>query len=404
MTEKLVLGLGGTVDYEIGWDSSVIEGLITHYSIGASELTTSIAIDSERDLVVSLLGFMKDGVGGERFVASSDIVEQFASRFDKRITLGGTPVRAAMAMSALGITCTVHLVSIDDHVRRLLPPDCAYISSAVRDTTDPHLIVQFGQGAHVRSGDIDLTAPHPNRIIYTNDPPNRELVLSDELGEVLQAAEVFMISGFNVIQNAAVLDERLRTLKTHMRGLPPHAVVYYEDAGFHVPALSQRVRDALLDVIDVYSLNEEEMQAYVGRPLDLLDVDEMVRALGELHAAIPAKVLVVHTKYWSLAWGDGAGAFEASLRGGITMASTRYRTGDGFTERDYLDVSHLPVNPHGAAFAESIEGAVGSAVCCVPAFVVDVEHPTTIGLGDTFAGGFIAALARSGLPQRPLVP
>ncbi|HAM25881.1 MAG TPA: hypothetical protein DCP11_04040, partial [Microbacteriaceae bacterium] len=37
---------------------------------------------------------------------------------------------------------------------------------------------------------------------------------------------------------------------------------------------------------------------------------------------------------------------------------------------------------------------MGSAVRCLPAFVLTVEHPTTIGLGDTFVGGFIAALAQ----------
>jgi hypothetical protein len=63
---KLVLGLGGTVDYEIAWDSGVLEGLVVEYGIRAAELTTTIAIESERDLVVALLGFVKDGAGGER--------------------------------------------------------------------------------------------------------------------------------------------------------------------------------------------------------------------------------------------------------------------------------------------------------------------------------------------------
>jgi len=394
MSETLVLGLGGTVDYEIAWDSGVVEGLVTEYSIGASELSTAVPVRSERDLVVSLLSFLKDGAGGERFVASSDIVETFAARFDKRITLGGTCVRAAMAMRALGVTCTLHLVSIDDHVRRLLPAGCAYICSAERDTTDPHLIVQFNTGASVRAGDIDLCAPHPNRVIYTNDPPNRELVLSDELGSVLSQAEVFMISGFNVIQDPDVLHQRLRGIRQHMRQLPPDAVVFYEDSGFHVPSLSLHVRDALIDVIDVYSMNEDEVQAYLGRRLSLLDADDMEPALRELHALIPASTLVVHTKHWSLALGERAGAYAASLQGGITMASTRYCFGDGFTAREYREVGGYPVNPGGTDFATAIEGRLGSAVRCLPAFDLRVDHPTTIGLGDTFVGGFIAALAR----------
>lgn len=390
MSKKLVLGLGGTVDYEIAWDSRVLEGLVVEFGVRASELDARRPIETERDLLLTLLAFVRDGVGGERFVASSDIVEAFAARFEKRITLGGTCVRAAIAMRTLGITSTVHLVSIDDNVRRLLPEGTEYISSAQEDTLDPHLIVQFGAGASVTAGDVDIRAPHPNRIIYTNDPPNRELLLSDDLGPTLADADVFMFSGFNVIQEPGVLEQRLVSIRRHMDHLPRTAIVYYEDAGYHVPELSLRVRDTLLDLIDVYSLNEDEMQAYLGRTVDLLDVDDLLPALRELHELIPARVLVVHTKYWSLALGERAGEFEDALRGGIVMASTRYRYGDGFTADDYREVASYPANPRGAEVAARLRGA---GILVVPALLLEVEHPTTIGLGDTFVGGFIAALA-----------
>jgi ADP-dependent phosphofructokinase/glucokinase len=394
MNEKLVLGLGGTVDYEIVWDSRVIDDLVLHYSIQPFELSRLIAIRSERDLLIALLAFVKDGAGGERFVASSRTVEEFAARFRRRITLGGTGVRAAYAMEALGVTCTLHLVSIDDNVRRLLPRGSAYISSAERDTLDPHLIVQFVEGSRVRVGELELRSPHANRVIFANDPPNAELVLSDELGTSLEQAELFMISGFNSIQSEETLLRRLDDIRRHLSRLPPSALVFYEDSGFHVPALSRHVREALLDRIDVYSMNEDEMQAYVGHPVDLLDVDEVCAALGELRELIPASLLVVHTRFWSLALGDRAGDYEDALRGAIQMASTRYVRGDGFTERNYLQTGLLPVNPLGAELAAGIRARLGAEVCCVPAFLLTVEQPTTIGLGDTFVGGFIAAIAR----------
>ncbi|WP_269937407.1 ADP-dependent glucokinase/phosphofructokinase [Arthrobacter sp. HY1533] len=395
MKNTLVLGLGGTVDYEIAWDSTVIEELISEFAISSAELSTSITIGSERDLLLTLLAFLQDGVGGERFVASSDIVESFAARFGRRLTLGGTCVRAAIAMQAVGVPSTLHLVSIDDTVRRLLPAGVDYICSATDDSTDPHLIVQFREGERITRGDIDLQAPHSNRVIYTNDPPNRELLLSEELGAVLADAEVFMISGFNSIQEPEVMEQRLESLKTHMKQLPASAVVFYEDAGFHVPVLSQQVRNALVGEVDVYSMNEDEMQAYVGRSLDLLDAGDMCAALAELHRAIPAATLVVHTKYWSLAYGQRASSFEAGLRGGITMASTRYVHGDGFDETDYDAVANLGANQAGADFAETINNKLGELVHCLPALALEVEHPTTIGLGDTFVGGFVAALHRS---------
>jgi len=394
MSKKLVLGLGGTVDYEIDWDSQTIEALIADYEISSSELDKRVPIETERDLLLALLAFVRDGAGGERFVASSELVEAFAARFRTRITLGGTCVRAAIGMRVLGITCTLHLVSIDDHVRRLLPEGCDYISSAQRDTTDPHLIVQYAQGARIDSGDVHLVAAHPNRIIFTNDPPNRELVLSAELGAVLRDADVFMVSGFNVIQDAETLAARLQQLLDVMRELPAHAVVFYEDAGYHVPELSSLVREQLVGQVDVHSMNEEEMQAYLGRRVDLLDPDDVRGALDELHRLIPASVLVVHSKYWALALGDRAQEFRTALRGGIVMASTRYLHGDGFSEQDYRAVEALPSHPQGAVVASRLESSPGGRVCAVGALVLETRSPTTIGLGDTFVGGFIAALAR----------
>ena len=242
----------------------MLEQLVAEYQIRDGELTSSVPVTNERDLIISMLAYIKQDVGGERFVASADALSTFAARFPKRISLGGTSVRAALAMSRLGVPSTLHLASINDYMRRLLPPACDYICSAREDTLYPHLIVQYEQDIRVRVGDVNLHAPFPNRLIYVNDPPNEALVLSDELGSMLFDADIFLISGFNSMRDQDALDERLFTLRRHMRQLPSHALVYYEDAAFHEPAFSRRVRNALLEVIDVYGLNEDEMQAHLG--------------------------------------------------------------------------------------------------------------------------------------------
>ena len=62
-----------------------------------------------------------------------------------------------MAMDKLGLKSTLHLVSIDDHVRQLLATKVAVTSAArPHDSTDPHLIVQFKAGTRVRVADIDI--------------------------------------------------------------------------------------------------------------------------------------------------------------------------------------------------------------------------------------------------------
>ena len=97
MNAPIALGFGDNVDYEIAWDSAVFEELIARYAIGAGELAADPPIASERELVISILRFLASGTGGERFVASSEVIEPFAQRFAKKITLGGTSVRAAIA-------------------------------------------------------------------------------------------------------------------------------------------------------------------------------------------------------------------------------------------------------------------------------------------------------------------
>jgi ADP-dependent phosphofructokinase/glucokinase len=388
---RVVLGLGGCVDYELKLTADVLEQLTTAYGIGVAELTSPGAVTSERDLVVSILGYVARGGGGEHFVASAPALEAFAGRFRHRATLGGTSVRAGLLLSRLGIASTLHLVSVNDTVRRLLPPDTDYTSSGAEDTFYPHLIVQYDQGLRVRAGDVDITAPFPNRLIYVNDPANGAMRLTDDLGDRLGKAAVFLISGFNAMRDEDELTERLSLLRSHMRQLPPGAVTYFEDAAYHEPAFSHLVRDALLDMIDVYGLNEDELQSYLGHPVDLLSPAEVADALTAAHALIPVPTLVLHTKYWAATLGADYGD---ALDTGIVMAATRYRHGDDFTDADVERLRRLPRRPESVAFTAALRERMGDRVRCVPAFTLDVKNPTTVGLGDTFVGGFLAAVTR----------
>ncbi|MFG1951659.1 ADP-dependent glucokinase/phosphofructokinase [Micromonospora sp. NPDC048830] len=391
---RVLLGLGGCVDYELKLTAGVLEQLVAEYGIVAAELTSPAAVTSERDLVVSILGYVARGGGGEHFVASAPALSTFANRFPYRETLGGTSVRAGILMSRLGVPSTLHLVSVNDTFRRLLPTDSEYIDSGVGDTCYPHLIVQYDKGLRVRAGDIDITAPFPNRLIYVNDPANGAMLLADDLSDRLGRADVFLISGFNAMRDEAELDERLAALKQHMRQLPYGAVTYFEDAAYHEPTFSRRVRDALLDEISVYGLNEDELQSYLGRPVDLLSAEDVAEALTAVHALIPVPTLVLHTKYWAVAL--GAGEYADALDTGTVMAATRYCHGDDFTDEDVERLRRLPRRPESVAFAAALRLRMGETVDCVPGFALDVRDPTTVGLGDTFVGGFLAELALKG--------
>lgn len=393
MNHQLVLGLGGCVDFELDWDADVLADLAREHHIGLADLDIAVPIQDERSLVCSLLGFLAADQGGERFVGSSEVAIAFAERFRYKVSLGGTCVRAAMAIAKLGVPSLVHLVSIDDNVRRLLPSNVSYLCSAEADTLDPHVIVQFPAGASVALVDGEVRATHPNRIIFVNDPPNRDLVLSDDLPEALVDARAFLPAGFNVMSDAGLLRQRITFLNAAMRKLPDEAVVFYEDSGFHQQELRDIVSREFSGRIDVHSLNEDELQAYLGRRIDLLDVAQVKQALADFfHGFSIAPTVVVHTKYWALAFGKQPRRYCDALAAAIDLAGVRYWRGDDFTVDDLASVAALPVRPDGQRFAEQVSAELAEAVCCVPTRLIETDTPTTIGLGDTFVGGFLAAL------------
>jgi len=393
MKEKIILGLGNNIDCEVRWDSKVLEDLIVRFGICDAELHTEQIIKTQRDLIVSVLGFLKSGTGGERFVASSDIIEEFAGHFQCAYTLGGTSARAAIAMRRLGYTSALHLVTLNDHVRRLLPPDCPYVCSAREEGLYPHLIMQFHRGTRVEAGDIHIRAARSNRIIYNNDRDNMLMELDEGLAELSAGAKVFLISGFNAVQDEALLEDRMETLRGILEKLPKDAFVFYEDGCFHEARLSARVRDALMGHIHIYSLNEDELQGYLGRRVDLLSGAEMKKALEDIHRLIPVPTLVVHTRYWALAFGEQAARYGQALKSGITMASTRFVCGDSFTSQDYYATEKYPVEKEGEAFAAELGGLLGDRVCCLASVQLDERNATTVGLGDAFVGGFLPALS-----------
>jgi ADP-dependent phosphofructokinase/glucokinase len=397
---EIVLGLQGTVDYEIAWDREVIDAMIIEHGIENDEIDAGIAVVDERSLLISVLGFLATGAGGERHVASSEIVERFAARFPRTITLGGTGVRAALVLRKLGIPSLLHLVSTDANVRRLLPADVDYITSATRDTLDPHLIIQFRPGDGARVGNHEYAVRDANRLIVANDPPAANLVLSDELGDRVSTSRVFLISGFNAIAEQPILHRRLDEIRAVVRRLPDDGLSVYEDAGFHNADFQPAVSDAIGPVVDVFSMNEDELQARLGFAIDLRDVAQVESVLRELRSRIPDPVLVVHTRYWTAVWASESreGILDhvaAAADVGDATAAGRYVHGDDVTAADIAAIAAGPRQPASIAFARDLEERLGARSRVLPAFLVD---PTTIGLGDTFIGGVIGALAR--MPER----
>ena len=393
--DLLVLGLGGTVDYEISWDNRIVEELVDLYKIGLQDLTKSEAISSERELVCTVLSYMANSSGGETQVTDPRVVKEFGDRFEKRITLGGTGVRAALAMQGFGVAATQHLVSIDENVRRLLPANSKYICSADSDSFDPHLIIQFNEASAVKVQDTIIRATKADRIILTCDPPNELLLISKELPAALMKARLFLISGFNSIHDEEVLAQRLEQVKKDAEVIQEGGLIFFEDAGYHRPEFRNIVMKSVSQYCSFFSLNEEELQNYLGRKVDFLSVDSVVKALTEITTFIPVPILIIHTKAWSAILGSGFMKYQECVESGMIMATTRYIYGDSFSIENFESTKKLPRNTDSSTLAKAINRGLGNSGVFIPAYEVNCLTPTTIGLGDSFVGGFLLELSRN---------
>lgn len=392
MKEKIALGFGNNIDYEIVWNSTIIEDLILQYDIHNDELDINRVITCERDLIISILGFLQVASGGERFVSSSDIIEQFSQKCAKKITLGGTSVRAAIAMRKFGYTSALHLVTLNDYVRRLIPHDSPYVCSNVQDSSYSHLIVQFGKDTRIKASDIEITTCQANRLIYHCDTDNIIMNLNEDFTDLITDAKVLLVSGFNAMQSQTLLANRLESVLRMAERLPEDAVVFCEDAGFYEPNFSHFVYRALAKKMTVFSLNEDELQGYLNTKLNLLDVFQVKEALVEVQRLFPVPISVVHTKHWALAYGEGATGFSKAIKAAVTMATTRFCYGDDFTIEHYKAVEELAPSQEDAVFADDLNKLLCNKICCVPVAHAEPSVATTVGLGDAFVGGFLPAL------------
>ncbi|MXX82966.1 MAG: hypothetical protein F4Y70_05790 [Chloroflexi bacterium] len=392
LSQRIALGFGNNVDLEIAWDAETINNLVADYAIVAADLAGERVITNERELLISILRFVQAGRGGERFVANSGLIEHFGSRFQRKISLGGSPPRAAIAMGKLGHTAALHLVSINDEIRQLLPAACPWVCSNPRDSHYPHLIVQYARGATIQANDIHIVAPAANRLIYHCNADNITMRLNADFADLLTNARALLVSGFNAMQSADLLIARLENLSEMLQKLPAEAVLFCEDGGYFDAKFRRILQTRLVSRLDVYSMNEDELAEQLGARIPLDDAQAILPALDWLQGRIPAKTLVLHTNRWALAHGGGAKRYDSALRAGVTVATTRYCHGDDWTLVDYQAMQARPPSPANAHFAEAIH-ASRDDTCCVPVATVAPTYPTTIGLGDAFVGGFMTALA-----------
>lgn len=396
MSNQIALGFQNTVDFELAWDPEILKGLVEHYGIRNQDIRGDIEIRSERDILCVLLNHMKEGTGTERSVCSSEVTRAFASHFPYQVTLGGTAVRAAIAMSQIGIPSTIHACSLNHHFRRLIPDNVAWMASVPDEGENyhPHVIAQYPLHARIQLNDIDITTCRPNRVIFAHDPPSTLLQIDPGFSAMIPDAKVFLAASYNTMKDQALLSARLAATIHMIRSLSPDCVTVMEDACFESPEMRRIVTETLRPHLRIFSMNEDELQDRAGFRFDILDPNAVAAALKTVYHQVGVPILICHSAYWALAYGKNPDTVRAALTGGITMASTRFRMGDNFCRADYEKTRSMKDRSSGLRFAHQLTELVGSqSLLCLPGKDLDtVAHPTTIGLGDAFIGGMLPML------------
>ncbi len=398
MSERIAMGFHTCVDYELVWDTKVVEEQIKAFDIRADELRMDIEVDSERAIWIVCLAHFKEGIGGEAVPSVPEDCERFASHFEYKVTLGGTATRAAIILDGLGYPTLLQTSCYNEHVKRLMPKGVRALPGVDKDHNKvyPHVVLQCRGGVRIHANDIDFVTPRENRIMVSRDFDSLNIpVLPEEFGKMITDVDVFLLGCFSEVIDKDVLKgcmEKTRALLSHLK---KDAVVVLEDGCYVKKEFRYYVHEQLAQVIDVLSMNEDELQDYIGRRIDILNPQAVKEALENVRESTGVKTLITHSAAWALAYGENASGMREALEGGSIAASTRFRMGDGFTLKDFEATKEIPDKAQGIRFCEELRGLLGEKVCCIPSKDLSfVEHPTVVGLGDTFAGGLLTGLLR----------
>ena len=398
MGKKIAMGFHTCVDYELVWDTAVVEEQIRAFDIHAADLRIHHEVASERELWIGCLALLQAGIGGEIMPGDPTVCDTFADRFRYRVTLGGTATRAAIVLDKMGYGSALQTNCYNHHVERLMPARVEVLPGvpAMQERAYPHVVLQCHGGVRIHGNDIDFITPRENRILITSDLDSLRIpVLDEAFGAMLTDCEVFLMGCFSEILDKEILADRVEKTRRLFQRLPKDAVVVMEDGCYVKKDFRYYVHEKLCPHAHILSMNEDELQEYIGKRIDILDPRAVKDALETVwkNAGIPT--VLVHSAAWALAYGENADGMRKALEGGVTMAATRFRVGDDITPELYRETAAMAPREASVVFCREMKELLGDRICCIPCKDLShVEHPTVVGLGDSFAGGLLPGLLK----------
>ena len=409
--KKCVFGYTSNLDVLIDWDTNYFNNLMQNYLQEKPYYQDGEKISDMTDLMRVIAFFLQNHIGGEIEIIDSSVCQEILHASSYEFSLGGTAAQGSMAMSNMNFPSVLHLLDSSKEVLNFFKDSLVYTveedklinveASSTKSESLMHFIIQSQTGNMININAENIHIKHSNRIILDYDEKQRYLPLSKEfLKYVEENAEKFssyVVSGFNGIRNEEILADILTVLNEHFEKVKQNnseIIFYLESAHYFSSQIKQIVLKRLSGKIDIWGMNEEEMQS-LFKEHSLIrgdDLETILRNLCQIKELYQLRSLIVHSKDYAIYLGQPNDNIEKALVIGNAMSTYRASSGKYCNPEQIVEVLNLPFSKTGLALATQLDKNKANLkqediqITFLPTKYI--EKPLcTIGLGDTFTAG-----------------
>lgn len=407
--KKMVLGYTSDLDVLIKWNTESFNRIVKKYLKSEPSITEGESIGSVEDFARIITHYALAGLGGEVDISNVEVCNFLEREFETQAALGGTCAQAVAALGSMGFPLIAHITDRCTAVCSFMDyPGVSLVSAgkpvpiaemATDEIPVRHMILQYSKGDRIDIAGQKREIPVSNRMILDYDSIHKRFRVSNDFLDYVEANAKnivsYSISGFNAYVDQSILNDRLATLRSHYEKVKvksPGCVIFLEGAHYLNSESKSKVFGTLSGVIDVLSMNEEELvdlSAKLGCRTDKGNLDSILTGLETVCDKYPVKGLVLHTKDYSMYYGgmiEGVD-IEKGLTLGNLMSATRARIGVYGSQADCENTLSLGLSPVGLMFAGKLDSLRRDRYACIVPSRYMETPACTIGLGDTFMAG-----------------
>lgn len=404
-----VFAYTSNLDVVLHWDIETYNQILNTYLKEEPVVNPGDAIHTMEDFARISSYYLMRGLGGNFDIKNIEVCNYLKEVFCFEYALGGTSAQGAAAFGTLGFPATVHMTDACEEVCQMMNHEgtCVIkegkkvpvLEGASGEEPVYHFILQFKKDDTLKIFGKEVAIPFSNRMILFFDTVHKIVPIRKDFLSYWNTSEEepssYLISGFDAIIDKSVMEQRLQELEIHLKDMKekhPGTVFYFEGAFYMNPEVKEQASERFCKYADILGMNEEELEEQVerlGEHIDNSKLTDILYGLGKMLEKYPVKGIVLHTKDYSMYYGEKIPGVEIEngLTMGNLMSATRARIGRYGTIQDCEETLELPLSATGLKFAhEAEEIKTDKLIKIVPSKYM--EYPKyTIGLGDTFVSG-----------------